>query len=171
MISPDDYYDLTDLQKIEDVHFPALKGGKGYQKTSESSTDYNCLSWVLGIDWVNYATDELPGYFWFPGVARVWEMATIRQIVEKHSYIECDSFELEEGYEKIVFYVDDSGSPEHFSRQLPTGKWTSKLGGLWDIEHDELDSIAIPEYGTPKVVFKRRIVGSSDEANAGVHPI
>jgi|SRR5271165_5196059 len=160
MNAPEDY-DLADREQIENI-FPALKGGNGYRKTSESSTDYNCLSWALGIDWVNYATDKLPGYYWFPGVAREWEIETIKQIMEKHSYEKCDSFELEKGYEKIVFYVDESGSPEHFARQLQNGKWTSKLGGLWDIEHDTLDCLAIPDYGTPQLVFRRKRQAGED---------
>ena len=77
--------------------------------------------------------------------------------MESHDYKACESYELEEGYEKVVFYIDDNGVPQHFARQLSSGKWTSKLGDLNDIEHDTLESLIVPDYGSPRLVFKRRI--------------
>jgi len=149
-----------DLQKeAEEIEaaFPALRGGTGYTNESRKTIVYNCLSWALGIDWTNYNPEpRCAGYYWFPGIDREWSVRTITQVVEKHSYQLCHDYELEEGYEKIVFYIDHSGSPEHFARQLSDGRWTSKLGKLNDINHDSLDSLAIPAYGKPQLVFKRK---------------
>jgi len=156
---PDNYEQLTSIKKIENVHFPALKGGKGYQDTSEATIEYNCLSWALGISWTRYDPEpNCTGYFWFPGVEREWSARAIRKIFENHGYQACDSYDLEEGYEKVVFYVDEGGVPRHFARQLDNGKWTSKLGDLNDIEHDNLESIICPAYGRPQTVLKRQRV-------------
>ena len=48
----------------------------------------------------------------------------------------CDSDELEPGFEKVALYVDEQiGRVTHAARQLPDGRWTSKLGRAWDISH------------------------------------
>jgi hypothetical protein len=154
---PDNYEQLTSIEKIETVHFLALKGGNGYRDTSEPTIEYNCLSWALGINWTRYDPEpKCAGYFWFPGVEREWSVKAIRKIFENHGYVLCDSHNLEEGYEKVAFYIDETGSPEHFARQLPSGRWTSKLGELNDIEHDTLESLSTPDYGTPQLFLKRK---------------
>ena len=68
-----------------------------------------------------------------------------------------DTYDLEDGYEKVVFYSDENGTPTHFARQLTSGKWTSKLGNLNDIEHDTLDSLICARYGKPGLVLKRKV--------------
>lgn len=153
---PDNYDDLTDVEKIEDVHFPELKGGNGYEVKSPATIEYNCLSWALGINWTRYDPEpECAGYYWFPGIDREWSLKAISQTLEKHGYGICDSSDLEDGFEKVAIYIDASDTPAHFARQLPTGKWTSKIGDLNDIEHDTLECLATPDYGKPQLVMKR----------------
>ncbi len=44
---------------------------------------------------------------------------------------------MEGGVTKVAIYGDiDADSWTHAARQLPNGKWTSKLGDFEDIEHD-----------------------------------
>ncbi|MEG3937912.1 hypothetical protein QT995_07080 [Microcoleus sp. S36b_A3] len=62
------------------------------------------------------------------------------QAYEMLGYEICKGDRLEVGYQKIGLYVDSKGIPTHAARQLPNGKWTSKLGWLEDIEH-ELDGL------------------------------
>jgi hypothetical protein len=154
---PDDYELLTSIQKLE-LEIPALRGGNGYRDTSEETIDYNCLSWALGINWTRYdPTPRCAGYYWFPGVPRKWDEPTIKKVFENHNYRVATNYELEPGYEKVVFYRNEAGIPTHFARQLQNGKWTSKIGNLNDIEHDNLDLIAVPRYGKPGLVMKREI--------------
>jgi hypothetical protein len=154
---PDDYELLTSIQRLE-LEIPALKGGNGYRDTSEETIVYNCLSWALGITWTRY--DPIPrcaGYYWFPGIPRKWDEPTLRTVFENHNFRVAQDYELEPGYEKVVFYIDETGIPRHFARQLPSGRWTSKIGDLNDIEHDTLDLIIVPQYGKPGLVMKRKI--------------
>ena len=72
------------------------------------------------------------------------------------AYEKCDDGILEEGYQKIVLYVDDSGKPTHAARQLPNGAWTSKLGELEDIVHVTVDDVNGPLYGAPVQFMRRR---------------
>ena len=55
----------------------------------------------------------------------------------------------EKGTLKIAIYADEVGYT-HVARQLPNGRWTSKIGKLQDIEHDSLEALtsAIRRIGT-----------------------
>jgi len=46
--------------------------------------------------------------------------------------------------------------PLHVARQLPSGRWSSKLGALQDIEHD-LHDLEGTEYGSVVLVMKRTL--------------
>ena len=70
-------------------------------------------------------------------------------------YSVCASADYEEGFEKIAIYADSQGKPTHAARQLSTGHWTSKLGGLEDIEHFTLEGLNGAEYGAVALVMKR----------------
>jgi hypothetical protein len=50
----------------------------------------------------------------------------------------------------------------HAARQLPGGRWTSKLGNREDIEHD-LNAVSGEAYGTVVMVLKRPIAGAQGE--------
>jgi hypothetical protein len=66
----------------------------------------------------------------------------------------CGQADLEPGFEKIAPFADADGLPTHAARQLPGGRWTSKLGELEDIEHD-LNDVAGTAYGTVVQIMKR----------------
>lgn len=61
---------------------------------------------------------------------------------------------LEPNVGKVALYAR-SGSPTHAARQLPTGRWTSKLGQAEDIEH-ELLALVGSLYGDVAVILARR---------------
>jgi hypothetical protein len=72
-----------------------------------------------------------------------------------HNYVLTDSWDLEAGFEKVSIYVNKEGSPEHVSRQLESGIWTSKIGRREDIEHPHLAALEGQEYGKATVVMNR----------------
>ena len=49
--------------------------------------------------------------------------------------------------------------PTHAARQLPDGKWTSKLGPFEDIKHSTLVCLKGPLYGEPDTYMKRPVTG------------
>ena len=59
---------------------------------------------------------------------------------------------------KIAIYAHDDGQPTHAARQLPDGRWTSKMGHLEDIEHRVVDDVNGPQYGSPVRFMRRRAV-------------
>jgi hypothetical protein len=67
---------------------------------------------------------------------------------------------LEPGLVKVAIY--GSGLMyTHAARQLPDGKWTSKLGKGEDIEHDSPDDVAGGVYGELAGVMKRLVPSES----------
>ncbi len=80
----------------------------------------------------------------------------------------CDDGVLEEGYEKVAIY-ELSSTVQHMARQLPTGRWTSKIGDLQDIEHTSPAELEGDFYGRV-VKYMRRparifpMAGKGDEA-------
>jgi hypothetical protein len=65
----------------------------------------------------------------------------------------CTGEEFEQGFERIaLFAVADV--PTHAARQLASGRWTSKLGMLEDIEH-ELHAVSGDLYGAVVLILKR----------------
>jgi hypothetical protein len=72
------------------------------------------------------------------------------------SYEICADSSLEMGFEKVALY-GDAFWYRHAARQLPNGKWTSKLGHDVDIEHDLPEDLAEGVYGGV-VHFMRRLI-------------
>ena len=81
-------------------------------------------------------------------------------LFEQQGFEGCETDALELGTEKIALFADD-GIFTHVARQLPNGRWTSKLGNDVDIEHDLEDLIRrrspSPSYRYGEIVgFMRR---------------
>jgi hypothetical protein len=139
MISSDDFPRLTE---------------QNHRITSPATPDYNCIAWSAG-DAENW---------WQPGVC--WPVVTadddygigiLEQAFVSLGFQDCNDGIFESGFEKVALY----GSTlfyTHAARQLPDGKWTSKLGGLEDIEHDTPDDVAGGIYGEVVQFMKRASV-------------
>jgi hypothetical protein len=136
---------------IED-YFPNLKP-TGYAVTSPTSPVYNCIAWAAGVtdDW--WWPDPLGISFW-PGTApRDQTLAAFIEVFRGLGYEPCGDDGLEPAYEKVALYAL-AGLPKHAARQLPNGRWTSKLGELEDVEH-ALDALVGAWYGSVVQILKR----------------
>ena len=82
-------------------------------------------------------------------------------------YAQCDTPKFEDGYLKIAIFVKDD-YPTHTCRQLPSQKWTSKMGfdGV-DIEHDDLECIAGGQYGIPSIFMRKPVASESPDERPG----
>jgi hypothetical protein len=144
---------------VEDIEgdFPNLRTTQ-WEITSPITDIPNCIGWALHD--VNQFWDPsmvgVRGYYWPPGIPRVWNRNTLRQVFELHGYSVCDNAELEVGFEKVAIYVDEDDEPTHATIQTELGKWSSKLGVYEDIEHPGVDSLESKAYGTVAIVMKRR---------------
>jgi hypothetical protein len=154
-------FTLEEWLKLENIEesMPNIVGH--YQETSLATIDYNCLSWAVGrID--TYLDPELNhvGYTWPDNVEREWTAKGCSKVLAHYGYSEeSGDTSFEDDYVKVVMYVDKSGTPTHFARQIHGGKWTSKLGDKVDIVHDNLECMAgddFEHYGTVRYIFRKR---------------
>ena len=72
-------------------------------------------------------------------------------------YAPASSEEPEAGFDRVALFAKN-GMPTHAARQLPNGRWTSKLGQREDIEHD-LHAVGGDAYGVVVAVLKRPTAG------------
>jgi hypothetical protein len=130
--------------------FPRLNE-ENHRETSPPDVQYICIAWCAGDT----------GRWWQPGSYWPTEtskddcgIATLIEAFRELGYQEGADDNLESGFEKVALY----GSGlfyTHAARQLPSGKWTSKLGKSEDIEHDSPDDVAGGVYGAVVEIMKR----------------
>jgi hypothetical protein len=149
------------LDPTRETAFPHLKR-PDYQVTSTEDFAYNCIAHAVGKNdkWWWPTDEEVEGVYWPAEAPREETMDAFIAACRTEGFSPCDSSELEPGFEKIALYLDDEGNPAHAARQLPSGRWTRKLGEWEDIEHSTLASIFCPNYGR-SVKFLKRSTGKS----------
>lgn len=112
---------------------------------------YNCIAWSAG--------DTEP--WWQPG--NYWPVETLpddhgigalERAFKALGYEECPDGSLEPDFQKVALY-GGGFMYTHSARQLPDGKWTSKLGKAEDIDHDTPDDVAGGLYGEVVEFMKR----------------
>lgn len=132
--------------------FPRLEE-EGYRQTSKHTPEYNCIAWAAGDAdrwwWPS------PEAYWPPGIAEDATLECFVAAFRTRGYEPCADGALEDGFEKVALYADAAGIPTHAARQLPSGRWTSKLGTEVDIEHT-LPGLEGPAYGKVTVFLRRK---------------
>jgi len=135
--------------------FPGLAAGS-YEISSPQNYRYNCIAWATNNDSKWWWPDPQNIGYWPSGVPRKVTLESFISAFESLGFSVCDNQDLEEGYEKIAIFTDSRDIPTHAARQISSGRWTSKLGRLEDIEH-ELMGVAGSAYGKISVVLRRPI--------------
>lgn len=135
---------------ISHPDFPRLTADN-HRVTSPYDPDYNCIAWSANDTerWWQ------PGDYW----PVTWPeddcgIGALERAFLAIGYEPCPDGSLEAGFEKVALY----GAPliyTHASRQLPSGKWTSKLGKAQDIEHDTPHDVGGGLYGEVAGFMKR----------------
>ena len=137
--------------RLEDV-FPGLRG-QAEEIKSPRDANYNCIGWAAGDNPNWWWPDPAEEDSWPAGVARVETVAAFREAFASLGYVVCDHDRLEEGYEKVALFAL-AEVPKHAARQLPSGRWTSKLGPMEDLEHT-LHDLTGMVYGSVVLVMKQ----------------
>lgn len=146
------------IMPSEDIEacFPGLQTTE-YAIKSQETASYNCIAWAAGNVKNPWWPTHLHGYYWPPSVHREETLEGFIDAFRIYGYMPCDGDNLELGFEKVAIYVSGDGTPTHAARQLNSGKWTSKLGDLEDIEHSTLAALEGAIYGRVAQVLKRPI--------------
>lgn len=135
-------------------HFPNLTPGN-HTETSPETNRYNCIAWAVE-DTTHWWQ---PGIYWLPveHPKLDYGLSALETVFRMLNYSDCGMDEsCEEGYTKVALY-GTTFLYTHAARQLPSGKWTSKMGKGVDIEHDTLDVVAGGLYGLVVQIMKRPI--------------
>lgn len=127
----------------------------GYKITSPDSINYNCIAWAAGDEERWWWPDKNEQDYWPVGVKREETLQAFIEAFQTIGYQVCASESFEIGFEKIAIYADENGKPKHAAKQLPNGKWTSKLGNWEDIEHESLAGLVGEVYGMVVQIMKR----------------
>lgn len=138
---------------LASIRFPRLNGN--WEKASEADRRYNCIAWAAEDSDHWWEPIRLGGFTWPEGVPMEHTLAAYKGAFEAIGYEACSSGDLEQGYGKVALFADSLGFPTHAARQLPDGRWTSKLGKLVDIIHTSVDDVGGGLYGEV-VAFLRR---------------
>ena len=148
------------MVSLEDI-FPKLEGSS-YKVTSPCDDKYNCIAWAAGDAskwwWPGAGGKE----YWPSHAPRTETLDAFRQVFAAHCYSECTGEDLESDFEKIVIFADAAGLPLHAARQMPSGKWISKIGEREDIEH-ALHDLGGNEYGPVVQLMKRAVPAGAAE--------
>jgi hypothetical protein len=124
----------------------------GYRITSCPTRNYNCIAWAAGVsdDW----WDPADGYTWPDGAPREYTKEALIEMYRVIGFEICVGGHLEAGFDKVALYADGDDWT-HAARQLDNGKWTSKLGGNVDIEHNSPEGVSATIYGQVLCYMKR----------------
>ena len=127
--------------------------------TSEKDDNYNCIAWAGDVttDWWG------PGYSptglvasWPRDLPQTLSIGTFEERFQRLGYRRTRSSCLLRGFTKVAIYVDErTGEVTHMARQLASGRWTSKLGRSFDVEHGKADVFRNSDYGRPGLYMKK----------------
>jgi hypothetical protein len=132
--------------------FPALLT---FKRTSTDTWRYNCHAWAADDNarWWQPAPPGIkvqlpPGVrrFWPKGVGALPTVANYKAAFATRDFKDTAADTLDIGVEKIAIYAMGDIAL-HTARQLPSGRWTSKIGHDIDIEHESPDVLVGPRYG------------------------
>jgi hypothetical protein len=150
---------LVRLHTHKERCYPRLVAGEPYSVTSQATWDYNCIAFAAGEEDEYWWPDPDGIGRWPEGVRREETLDAFVELFLSLGYALCESWESEEGFEKVALYVS-GGEPTHAAVEQPNGKWKSKLGSWEDIEHENPHSLetigGIGSYGLAHTFLKRK---------------
>jgi hypothetical protein len=142
---------------VEDIEarFPGLRTSP-FRVTSPATRAYNCIAWAAGDTvhwwWPDLDADD-DAVFWPPSAPIEETVDAFVAAFATLGFSPASGEHLEAGFEKVALFAIGA-VPTHAARQLPSGRWTSKLGLREDIEHD-LHAVTGETYGAVALVLKR----------------
>ncbi len=122
--------------------------------SSERDDLYNCVAWAAGVTTEWWWPVGAERTYWPAGVPCEVTLEAFRDAFATLGYAVCAGEELEPGFLKIALFASAEGVPRHAARQLESGRWTSKLGRMEDIEH-ALHDLEGTLYGSVALIMKR----------------
>jgi hypothetical protein len=124
---------------------------------SPQTTRYNCLAWaVRDEDKPWYPRGDPRKSRWPADAPETLDIPSVVRTLELVGYEVCPPGDGDPDFERIVLFEDTEGFFAHAARQLPDGRWTSKLGTWEDIEHDDPECLEGGDYGSISCFLRKR---------------
>ncbi len=114
---------------------------------------YNCVAWAAGRT-DSYWWPVGPETVWPPGVSADLTAPAFVAALAIVGYVPCNDGAPEPGSEKAAIYAR-GGVVTHVARQLPSGRWSSKLGRDCTVEHATPAGLEGAVYGAVVTYLKR----------------
>lgn len=124
-----------------------------FEVTSPSSGEYNCIAWALNDQSRFIWPLRQRGFYWPKSVRMEETLEAFSLLFAAKGYQVCMDGGFEAGFQKLALFEKD-GLPTHAARQLPDGKWTSKIGAYIDVKHS-LKAMEGGRYGIVALFFKK----------------
>jgi hypothetical protein len=139
-----------------------LKKTSSFPKLAKKSNDvksdvdktYNCVAFAAGRTDKKIWPSFHPDHYWPPGVPRSDDLTSLVNLFTSIGYTRCNDGKFEAGFEKVAIFTLASGRPTHAARQIGPGRWISKLGESYDIEHKK-EAVSGGDYGEMSIFMKR----------------
>ncbi|WP_316230376.1 hypothetical protein [Bradyrhizobium sp. SZCCHNR1051] len=138
--------------------FPNVAEGITFFPKSDATPNYNCIAWAVTYEQQAIWPDDRGQMGWPIHLPREETPAAFQAFFESAGFVVCSDGTLEAGHEKIAIYVLN-GLVTHAARQLPNGRWTSKMAQGVDAEHPSPDTLVGPGYGYVRLYMRRRYDG------------
>jgi hypothetical protein len=128
---------------------------------SERDRRYNCVAFALGdmTHWWQpppWNPMTRAAWYWPRGGPSTGTLDDYVWLFEREGYERCADGLAESGFEKLVLYETADGERMHVARMDEEGKWFSKLGRSYDIEHETYESVEDETWNGTATVFMRR---------------
>ena len=143
---------------MSDQSFPNMIDGRNFHAKCDATAEYNCVAWALHSQRHYIWPDKLEQFSWPIGMRRDDSPKGLLRLFEYVGFAVCAGGAREIGFEKIAIYAK-GGWSQHVARQLPNGKWTSKLGPAIDVEHSDPSVLTGPNYGEVVLHMRRKSDG------------
>jgi hypothetical protein len=134
--------------------FPRLKRAR-FAISSPQTPSYNCIAFAAQ-DTQRWWWPSPSYYYWPPDVDRAEDLQAFIAAFATLGYEPCADGSAERGFEKVALFADAQGKPQHAATQLPSGRWTSKLGNDEDINHS-IYGLEGGRYGDVAQYLRRKI--------------
>ncbi len=138
--------------------FPNLRK-RNNDVISDKDSKYNCISFAAGEMnrkwWPIWSHDA----YWPPSAPKTETLEAFVAAFSTLGYSVSENGDYVEGIEKVALYTK-SGRPTHVAKQVGAGKWQSKLGSWYDIEHT-LGAVSGGNYGKIEVFLERSKIDKS----------
>lgn len=141
--------------------FPHLNADTVFKKTSDKTSNYNCIAFAAGVESINWwpplkSGVVVPDWYWPPWAPNEVTVDAFIQAFEGLGYRTCADGARVPGVEKVAIYADPAtDEPTHAALQTKDGLWKSKLGPFIDVRHATVTGVEGDRYGQIAVYMER----------------